>query len=238
MSKKLLDGVNDVLKKTQIVSTTNLLTSLTNPGKQIFIDNAIQSWNEAIDHIYSKNDILRPQQGAEDQITLQTGVREYSLPCDLVQIRWPLHDETNGFYINKYPGGYEELRKILTQPGNYQGQPSTAAIDPIEGNLYIDMLPTSSENGNIYKYFYWKDTGLEKANDVFPFSDVVYRAMVPVVAELWRYNQNTYANDNVSKVNFGRAIRALKKEPDTTAYIKRYGGTIGNTALGYDPFEN
>ena len=236
MSKKLLDGVNDVLKKLHIVNETRLLSSLTNSGKQTFIDNAVQSWGEAVDQLYSKAKVMKPLQGEESSITLVLGQRSYDLPCDLVQIRWPLHEEDQGFYIQQYPGGYEELRNIQSQPDNYTGHPSSAAISPVDGTIYIDRVPTSGEVGYEYKFFYWKDLGLSRANDVFPFSETVYRAMIPVVTELWKFNMNQRTSSEVSKLNYGRAIRALKQEPADTAWIKRGSGGIYTSPLGYDPF--
>jgi len=234
--KTLLDGVNEVLKRVQVISETNILTTLTDSGKQTFIDLAVQAWNESVDQIYSKAKKMRPRQGEEDYITLIENKRSYSLPCDLVQIRWPLHEETKGLYIHEYPGGYEELRNIQTQPANYTGSATFAAIDPIQGDLYLNRVPLAGDAGEVYRFFYWKDLGLALESDQFPFSDTVFRAMVPVVAELWRYNQNTRSNNNVAKLNFGRAIRALKKEPGDTAYIKRHGSTIATSPLGYDPY--
>lgn len=236
MSKNLLDGVNEVLIKVRIVNTTNPLTSLTKNAIQEFIDSAVQSWNEAVDQIYSKSKVLRPQQAGKDTITLATGEREYTLPEDMVQIRWPLHNVTDGLFIQKYPGEYEELRNIQTQPQNYTGDPQSAAISPIDGVMYLDRIPTSEENGDVYEYLYWKDTGLTRKSDVFPFGDVVFRALVPVVAELWRYNQNNRVSGDVAKVNYGRAVRALKQEPGDTAWIKRYGGQVYSNPLGQDPF--
>ena len=232
----LLNGVNDVLKKVHVISETRLLSSLTNSGKQTFIDNAVQSWGEAVDQLYSKANIMKPKQAEEDSITLIAGQRSYDLPCDLVQIRWPLHEEDEGFYINKYPGGYEELKNIQSQPDNYTGHPSTAAISPIDGTIYIDSVPTSSEAGYVYKFQYWKDLTLSKAGDLFPFSNTVYRAMIPVVAELWKFNMNQRTSSDVSKINYGRAVRALKQEPADTAWIKRGGNAYSTSPLGYDPF--
>jgi hypothetical protein len=180
MAKTLLNGVNEVLKRASIISENSLLTSLTNSGKQVFIDLAVQAWGEAVDQIYSKARIKMPNQAEESNITLVASKRTYSLATDLVQLSWPLHEETQGLFINKYPGGYEELRHVLTQPGNYTGQPTSGAISPIDGDLFIDMLPTSSEAGYEYKYTYWKDLTLSRASDQFPFSDTVFRAFVPV----------------------------------------------------------
>lgn len=232
----LLAGVNAVLEKATIINKNHSLTSLTNSGKQTFIDNAVSSWNEAVDQIYSKSNVMRPDQGEEDSITLVEDKRNYSLPDDLVQLHWPLHDETNGRYINKYPGGYEELRNVLIQPENYSGPPTSGAISPIDSDLYLNYLPTSGEAGDIYKFFYWKDTVMSRSSDVFPFSDTVYRALVPVVTQLFKYNQNNIISEDVRKLNYGRAVRALKKEPMDTAYIKRYGGRVITSPLGFDPF--
>jgi len=232
----LLSGVNAVLEKATIINKNHPLTGLTNSGKQTFIDNAVASWNEAVDQIYSKSNIMRPNQAEEDKITLVADKRVYSLPSDLVQLRWPLQEEIQGRFIIEYPGGYEELRNILVQPANYTGQPTSGAISPIDGDLYIDMIPTSSEAGDIYKFFYWKDTNLSRASDVFPFSDTVYRALVPVVTQLFKYNQNNITSSDVRKLNYGRAVRALKKQQEDTAYIKRQGNVPVTGPLGYDPY--
>lgn len=236
MAKTLLTGVNQVLQRVQVLSSTNPLTSLVDSPKQVFIDLAIQSWNEAVDQIYSKSKMMMPLQGAEDFITIIEGQRDYDLPDDLVQIRWPFHEETKGFYINQYPGGYEELRHSQTQPDNRGGPPITGAINPVNGTLYLDAVPSASEAGDEYKFFYWKDITLSRASDLFPFSDTVFRAMVPVVTEVWRYYQhNKYTND-IAKVSYGRAIRALKQEPQDTAWIKRPGTATSVSPLGFDPF--
>jgi len=234
MSKTLLNGVNEVLKKVQIVDSNYLLTSLTNSGKQVFIDNAVQAWNEAVDRIFSKAKIMKYYQGAESFITLVAGTRTYSLEDDLVQIRWPLQDETNGLYISEYPGGYEELRHLTPQPSNMTGTPFYGAISPMEKEIYLSSLPTSTDAGNVYKYLYWRDTVLENANDQFPFSDAVFRAMVPVVAEIWKLLQQNKFHTGIVKLNYGAAIRELKQQPASEFYVKRTG-VVNRGPLGYDP---
>jgi len=77
---------------------------------------------------------------------------------------------------------------------------------------------------------------MARSSDIFPFSDVVYRALTPFVAELWRYNQNQQTNEKVKKESFGRAVRALKQEPRESSYIKRFGSVTVTTPLGYDPY--
>ena len=240
--KTLLNGINEVLKKVSIINSNTLLTSLTNSGKQVFIDNAVQAWNEVTDQLYSKDDILRPYQGAEDSITLVAGTRTYGLPDDLIQLRWPLHEETQGVYIYEYEGGYEELRQILVQPANYTGQPLSAAISPIEKELFIDMIPTSTEAGYKYTFLYWRDTVLERATDQFPFDDGVFRAMVPAVVEVYKLNQtgtstsiNAQVQNATFKASFGRALRMVKQAPANRTYIKRFG-RYQTGPLGHDPF--
>jgi hypothetical protein len=236
MAKTLLNAINEVLKRVHLISENSLLTSLTDSGKQGFIDPAIQAWGEAVDQIYSKARIKRPNSAEEDSITLVANKRTYSLASDLVQLSWPLHEETQGLFINKYPGGYEELRHVLTQPGNYTGQPTSGAISPIDGDLFIDMLPTSTEAGYIYKYTYWRDLTLSRSSDQFPFSDTVFRAMVPVVTEIWRLMKNNRSNEEIAKVNYGRAVRALKQQPRDASWITRYGATQITNPLGKDPY--
>lgn len=238
MAKTLLDGVNDVLKLTGIISTTNTLSSLTDSGKQGFIDTAITVWNQAIDQVFSVSKVMRPKQGQEDSIILIADVRSYPLPCDLVQIRWPLQEESKGLYIHEYPGGYEDLRHSQTQPGNYTGQPTFAAIDPIEGDLYLDRIPLTADAGDEYTFFYWKDTGLSLGSDVMPFGDTVYRAMVPVVTEMFRFYRNNRFISDMSQFNLGRAVRALMKQPPRTRWIAKGSRARTTNPLGHNPFEN
>lgn len=234
MSKTLLNGVNEVLKRVSVIDSNNELSSLTNSGKQVFIDLAVQAWNEAVDHIFSKANVMKPYQGAEDSITLVAGTRTYSLASDLIQIRWPLQDETNGLYINEYPGGYEELRHSSPQPSNMTGTPFMGAISPIEKELYLSSLPTSTDAGNVYKYLYWRDTVLVSSTDVFPFDDAVFRAMIPVVSEIWRLMRQNKFVSGLVKINYGTALRMIKQQPPNQFYVKRTG-VVNMGALGFDP---
>ncbi len=234
-NKSLLDGVNEVLKRVSIIRSSDALSSLTNSGKQVFIDLAVQAWNESVDQLYSKTNALKAYQGEEDTLTLQSGVRVYSLPDDLIQMRWPLHDEVNGFYIHEHKGGYEELRHVLVQPDNRTGIPTRGALSIIEKEIYLDNIPTPAEDGYQYTYFYWRDTVLEKESDRFPFDNAVFRAMVPVVTETWRLMQKGDANGEISKINYGRALRMIEQKPDEPTYIKR-GGRNQTGPLGFDPY--
>lgn len=212
MTKTLLDGVNDVLQRNGIIDSNNVLGSLTNLGKQSYIDLAVQLWNETVDEVCDMMGIPHPgETGSSTTVTLVTGTREYALPSDLVQIRWPLIDETNGNYISEYPGGYLAMRAEQQIPGDWLGLPYAAAINPTTGSLRLERTPTSSENGLIYTMIYDKDLLMDAAGDTFPFMDSVYRAVMPVVAEMWERKKRNDFNESEYKKQLSRATSFVNK---------------------------
>jgi len=234
MAKTLLDGVNEVLKRVQIVKSTDLLTSLTSSGKQVFIDLTVQCWNEAVDQLYAVANQPKPYQMKTDSIILVENIKDYGLADDLITLHWPLHDETNGQFIHEYPGGWREMHRHQSQPENYTGTPSYGAIHPENGKLYIDRIPTEDDANKTYYYDYNRDLELTEATDQFPFDNVVFRAMVPVVAELYRlYKENKYV-EGVAKLNYGRAARLMTKTPARTSWLSRVGGANTSDPLNAD----
>lgn len=234
MAKTLLDGVNEVLKRTDTLDFNDRLTVLTgDESKQSWVDIAVQLWNEAVDQLFSETGVPRPQILAEDVITLQENLRDYFLADDLVRLHWPLLDETNGRYIGEYPGGYMSMVNTQIVPSNYTGVPIAAAIRPTDGALYLDRAPSALEDGLVYKYRYDRDTVLEIAQDEFPFTDAVFRAMAPVVAELWKRSQKGPAafDRAVYTQNYGRACRLLRSEQPRMSYR-----TIAYRADVSDPY--
>jgi len=204
----LLQGVNEVLKKVSVIQgDTGALTTLSDSARQVFIDLAVQSWNEAVDQLYSISNQPKPQELAKGSITLATDDRDYAIASDIVQLHWPLLDETNGRQIHEYPGGYMAMIREQQFPSSYTGLPYLGAIDPVDGELYLNSIPTATENGLVYQYWYDKDLSLSLATDTFPFSGAVFRAMVPVVADLWKLEREHEFNGEWSKLNFGRASR-------------------------------
>lgn len=220
MAKTLLQGTSEVLKKLGVINAD--LTTLTSGGRQISINRTIQAWNEAIEHLYSIARISMPQEMAENTITLADGDRDYALQTDIVQLYFPLIDETNGQYIEEYEAGYFDLVSRQPYPNNETGLPIYGCIRPTDGQLYIDRDPTSTYAGRVYKYRYDKDISLSVATDTFPFSDTVFRAMVPVVTELVRlYNQDKYQAD-LSKMSFGRAAKLLTGKQERDSWLPDY----------------
>lgn len=211
MSKTLLDGINDLLDRVGILDANGALSSLTNQGKQLFIDRGIQIWNETIDHVCNMMGEAHPGETGSSSITLVTGTREYDLPSDLIQIRWPLMDQTNGHYIWEYPGGYEQMRIDQMIPADWLGLPYGAVINPTTGDLRMDRTPTSTENGLVYNMLYDKDLVMDAADDSFPFSDATYRALLPVVSEGWEaVTRNDFDKEEYRK-QLSRALAMANK---------------------------
>lgn len=230
----LLNGVNAVLVRTKIIQgDSGTLTSLTDSGRQGFIDIAVQIWNEVIEELYSATSIPLPQEMAEDTITLVTDTRSYALQSDLIQLRFPLLDETNGQFIAEYRGGYEQMVADQPYPANYTGLPYLGAISPVNSELYLDRIPTSDENGRVYKYRYDKDISMSAAADTFPFTDAVYRALIPAAAQLWNRDQKRSFDEAVFKTSVGRASRFLTKIQPRTSWLPLHEKIIFST----DPLE-
>ena len=206
----LLTGTNEVLKRVQLIQgDSGILTTLTDSARQVYIDTAVQMWNETIDELYSISDKPKPKELAENTITLTTSTRAYALQTDLLQLYWPFLDETNGRFITEYPGGYLDLVTSQLVPANYTGLPIMGCIRPTDGYIYLDRIPTSNENGLIYKYRYDKSLNMTTAAAVFPFNDAVFRSLVPSVAELWKKQHNNKFDNGIYQNGLGRASRYL-----------------------------
>ena len=221
MSKDLLAGVNELLKKTDILdSDVGVLTSLTDSARQTFIDSAIQAINEVMDELYVISRTTKPKQLKESTITLTTGERDYSLHSQLVTLRteFGLIDEANNQVITLLDeDGYRRLITADLEQDD-TGLPHWAAINPVDGRLFMDRAPTSLENGNVYKYRFDRDTVLDEATDEFPFSDTVFRAIIPAAAQLWKLNhQQEFAGELFNR-SMARAARLLRKIPARTSW--------------------
>ena len=209
----LLNGVNEVLKAVQIIAgDSQELTTLTDSSRQAFIDTAVRLWNEAIDELFSATNMPKPTELAENTITLVADDRDYALQSNMNQLYWPFLDETNGDFIFEAKGGYLGIVNSQPQPANFTGQPVTAAIRDTDGQLYLDRIPTAAEAGRVYKYRYDKDLELTAAADNMPFNDVVFRAMVPVVTQLWKRDWEAQFDGDMFLTSLGRAGRYLTRK--------------------------
>lgn len=215
----LLNGVNAVLKRTGVIKgNSGELSSLTDPQRQVVVDLTVQAWNEAIVDLFDSASIPFPKEAATNTITLATGDRDYALQSDLVQLRWPLKNLTNGLEIHPYPGGWEQLIADQTIPANYQGKPSYGVIEPISGELYLDMVPTSQDNGDQYTYWYDKELLVSAAADTFPFTDTVYTSMIPVVAELVKRDRENSFDTTIYRRRMATAVGQLTQAQPRTSW--------------------
>lgn len=232
MSKTLLNGINEVLKRAQIVDSNSELTSLTSSANQVWIDIAIQVLNEVMTSLYDESGVTLPNELAESTITLATDDRDYALASDLVSLRFPLIDQTNGEYITEYPGGYDQLIYDQAIPANYTGLPLNAAIRSTDGELYLDRIPTSNENGRVYKYLYDKQIQLTAADHTFPFSDTVFWSMIPAAYQIFRREVNKEFDEGIFRMSYGKSARLLTKKQQNDSWLPVVSGIENAT----DPY--
>lgn len=222
MAKTLLNGVNEVLKRIKVIQgDSGLLTTLSDSTRQIYIDLAVQVWNEAMEELYSRAGKSMPTEMVESTITLVTDDRDYALAADLVAFRWPLVNQVKGEYIHEWRKGYHDLFTSQPQPDEYTGLATFAAIRPTDGELYLERIPKTQENGKVFTYNYDKDVSVALAADTFPFDDGVFRAMVPAVAEIVEIGLDREVEPALLSTNFGRAARLLTKQPMRTNWLPR-----------------
>lgn len=210
MAKTLLNGTNEVLKALGVIQgDSGLLTTLSDSARQTHIDLVVQKWNEAVGQLYRVCNRPKPDALAENTITLATDDRDYALQADLVEMIFPLQDETNGSYLFEWTRGYLDMVARQPQPANYTGLAQYAVIRPTDGELYLDRIPTSVENTRVYKYRYKKSLLLSAAADTMPFTDETFTAMVPVVTQLYRRERESGGDDPYLTSSFAMAARAL-----------------------------
>jgi hypothetical protein len=96
--------------------------------------------------------------------------------------------------------------------------PKFGVIRPTDGQVYFDRIPSSTESGLIYKYRYDKDVSVSAAADTFPFTDLVFRALVPAVTEIFNLNHKREFSGELFNLSMGRAARQLSGKPMRTHY--------------------
>ena len=223
MAQTLLQITNSVLRKVGfITSEQGELTSLVDSARQVEIDIIKANTNTAIEELYSLAKKPYPQELAETTITLVTDQREYTLPSDLNEIRYPVVFEEDQHQVWEYPGGFEQMRIDQPDPSNYTGRPVYAVISPQNDKLRFDYIPTSEENGDGYKLIYDKDVSLDVAADEVPFNDTVSRFMVEVIAQDWRRDKRRNVDEAKREKNLAMAARYLnRKQPLETWGVRR-----------------
>lgn len=217
----LLEAVNEISKRVGVISgESGEFTSLTDSSRQRAIDVAVQAISEGIDELYSVTDKPHPKEQAESVITLVDGTRSYTLPADLVQLRFPLIDKINTQFIVEFPGGFNNLL-VFDPEQDDTGLPHWAAISPVDGNLLLDRAPTSVEAGRVYTLQYDKDVSLSLAADTLPFNDTVFRSMVPAWVQIWKREMRNEFDGDLFQASIGRAGRFLTQLQPRNNYFPR-----------------
>lgn len=221
MSKTLLNAVNEVLKRVGVIAgDAGALTSLTDGSRQRAIDVAVQAINEANDALYTTSNMEKPTQQSSSTIVLVTDTRAYALANDLERLIFPLVDRTNTQFIYEYDAGYNGLL-LLDPEQDDTGLPLYAAIRPADGYLFLDRAPTSAENGRTYTYQYDKNMGLSAFDDTVPFSDTVFRALVPCWVQIWKRELRNEFDSDIFNRELGIAASLLTKKQPRTSYNPR-----------------
>lgn len=190
MSKSLITLVNDVLRNAGFITgESGELTSLTDTARQVEIDIAKKVINTCISEVYSLANTPLPIEMAVSNITLVEGQREYDLPSNLVQIRYPIIFEEDQHTVPEYCGGFDKMRKDQLDPSNYTGRPQHACINPTTGLLRFDYIPTSEDVGDEYRLYYDKEMLLDVADDEIAFSDTASNHLVEVATVDWKFKR-------------------------------------------------
>ncbi len=225
MSSTLLDGVNRVLIKVSEIESRDKLTELVDTSRQVFIDTAVDSWNEVVDELYLLTPRPRPRAIKARTIVLVDGQREYRLHSSLVTLRFDFHliDEANDHTITLVEDGYRSI--IFGDLGQDDtGLPSYAALNPESCKLIFDRIPTAADAGKTYKYRFEKDLEMNDATDVFPFSDTVFRSLVGAVAEKWKFENRQDGDMGIYKKFLAQAAARLRQSPWRLNWAPRRAG--------------
>ena len=222
MSHTLLDGVNEVLKRANVLVTGTLFASLTDGALQHEIDVAVQVINEGIDDLYSVPGMLMPNSQNEGTISLVLGQREYTLPSDFLRMNADsiIIDRTNTNYLWQYMEGYDALLGLDPQQ-LYTGLPLWWVISPITGKLRVDRAPDSTVVGNTYYFEYEKNVTLANASDAIPFNDAAFRAMVPAWTQIYKRERSGDFDQAMYTASMARAARFAREVSPRIDYSPR-----------------
>lgn len=239
MAYTFLQFVNRVLKRTgDIAGDAGDISSFTDSARQTTIDVIIQITDEAIHEMYAFGALVGEIE--EDSIALVTDQNDYDRPNDFEALAGKTYrsrclvNAENNNRLYEYPGGFDKLFTDQPDPTNFTGQPSHFVFNPITDEFRINTLPTSTENGDVYKYLYEKRIALTKTGDTFPFSDTVVDALMPAIAELTRLPRQKGSLESISaSAGFNRALRIIMQKKARKSYGTERSQNIGH----HGPFE-
>lgn len=218
MAYTFLQAVNKTLKKVNVIhGDAGELETFVDTARQQNIDIAKDIWNELIHELFTLE--LFSRGSREGQFVIVTDIREYDLESDFEQMASDIiRNESESWFLKPYKGGYLQLWNDQIDPSDYQGQPLAWAINPSSSKIRIDRDPTSTENGDIYKYLYVRRLSLQDESDVFPFSDTVVDSLTPATAEMWKRDRSKDFDKGLMGLSFNRAVSYLTQARPKTEY--------------------
>lgn len=219
MATTLLQAVNDTLNRAGIIQGANGdLTSLTNSGKQLDIDLAVDCINEVISSMMDFNPSLRGEVATSTFETVE-GTREYSYAADYEgMISEIIMDQTNGYPLRHYQGGYQQMFMDQYIPANYDGAPCAWVINPITEKIRLDTTVDAASAGKTYTYIYRKELILSGASDTLPFSDGVWADLKAAVNESWSRERHSDFDGAAFLHSIAKASRRLYGHEARTSY--------------------
>ena len=218
MAHTLLSAVNRAFKRVRLIQgDAGALTTLTDSPRQADIDIMVQAFQEVTQDLLEVCEMANSEIGT-GTITLVDSTREYATASDFEGMATNVMvDQTNGYYLHAYPGGYEAMFSEQLQPSNHTGSPHFYAINPTNGNFRLDAIPTSNEAGRVYTYNYRKTIRFSTATDTFPFSDQIVEELMPAVKEVWNRESKEKFDQAIYQRAMARAAKSL-----TQAEQKKY----------------
>lgn len=203
MPHTLLSAVNRCFKRVRLIQgDAGALTSLTDSPRQAEIDSMVQVIQEVISDLFETCN-LHTSEVSEGTFTLVASQREYDLASDFEGMAIDkIVDQTDGYDLFPYPGGFERMFRDQEQPSSYEGNPVFWVINPTTGKIRLDTNPSSGEAGRVYTYVYKKTLRYSSATDTFPFSDQVFEDLMPAIKEVW----NREAKEKFDPVIYQRAM--------------------------------
>lgn len=222
MAKTLLQEVNAVLKKARLITgAQTALTTLTVSAMQTDIDNVISSINICLlDLCRAGLDINTETQGT---ITLALGVREYDVASNYIDMADEVFiNETRGFRITPYPGGFHAMRLEQSIPTSYTGLPQQWAFNTTNNKFRMDNTPTAAEVGLAYNYLYDGSVVMSLATDVFPLRDDAVIAMEDAMLQVFQRHAKKQFDQAAYQISMGRAAQLAAQMPLKTHYGVRW----------------
>jgi len=215
----LLAQLNSVLTQSSVIQSD--LTTFTDSAYQVPIDQGLQTINDIIDELFQRCRLTKPQAAASSTFVLAQDDNEYALASDFEVMDINPIDTTNINTLFPYPGGFQQMVADIIDVTDFTGRPRFWAINTTNGQLRIDAMPTSSEVGETYTYYYKKEINLTGTTDTFPFSDETTRALNDAMVQTMNRKMKTDFDQGIFETSMARAAKFLRNQPARRGYARR-----------------